>query len=179
MIGWCFLHPTLFRPKKHVHIFNFEEEVIYFLVTHIWGRIITWVHLNPFLQFQNKNVSWILFCSVGTAVNSQVVLTPGKWPLPAEKSAIIFPPNYCWTEHPQPLDEEQGSKDDEDEEGEGAPLVQGGEGQGGQEVLRALREAARQAKEAGRGGKSKVCPHWVAKGSAQDHQIRSQGFCRW
>ena len=37
------------------------------------------------------------------------------------------------------MDKQQGSKDDEDEEGEGAPLVQGGEGQGAKEVLRAHR----------------------------------------
>ena len=32
-----------------------------------------------------------------------------------------------------------GGKDGEDEEGEGAPLVQGGEGQGAKEVLRSNR----------------------------------------
>ena len=72
-------------------------------------------------------------------------------------------------------------KYDEDEEGEGAPLVQGGEGQGGKEVVRALREAARTSKEAGRRGKTKVCPHWGAKGQEAGHeeqQIRSQGFRR-
>merc|ERR1739842_231663 len=63
----------------------------------------------------------------------------------------------------KPLDKQHRHKDGEDEEGEGAPLVQGGEGQGAKEVLRAHREAARPAKEGTRGGKSKVCTYWSPK----------------
>ena len=56
----------------------------------------------------------------------------------------IFPPKDCWTEHSQPLDKQHAAskKYGEDEEGEGAPLVQGGEGQGAKEVVCALGEAS-------------------------------------
>ena len=87
-----------------------------------------------------------------------------------------------------------GGKDGEDEEGEGAPLVQGGEGQGAKEVLRpnrwkltleylclyvfVSREAARASKEASRRSEAKVCPNWSPAGkeawSEEQQMIRSQ-----
>merc|ERR1712037_732139 len=72
-----------------------------------------------------------------------------------------------------------GGKDGEDEEGEGAPLVQGGEGQGAKEVLRSHREAARAAEEGTWGGKTKVCPHRSPERKEawpEEQQIRSQRF---
>merc|ERR1711981_725010 len=83
----------------------------------------------------------------------------------------------------QPLDKQHpaAGKDGQDEEGEGAPLVQGGEGQSAKEVLRAYREAARPAKEGTRGSKTKVCPYWSPQGKEagpEEQQIRSQGFHR-
>merc|ERR1712037_1059782 len=72
-----------------------------------------------------------------------------------------------------------GFKDGEDEEGEGPPLVQGGEGQGAKEVLCAHREAARASKEGTRGGKSEVCPHRSPEGKEarpEEQQIRSQSM---
>merc|ERR1739842_111364 len=74
-------------------------------------------------------------------------------------SVVVHPRHPVTGVCSKPLDKQHRHKDGEDEEGEGAPLVQGGEGQGAKEVLRAHREAARQAKEGTRGGKSKVCPH--------------------
>merc|ERR1712141_723886 len=55
-------------------------------------------------------------------------------------------------------------QDGQDEEGQGAPLVQGGEGQGAQEVLRAHRKASRSSKEGSWRGKTQVRAHWITKG---------------
>ena len=84
--------------------------------------------------------------------------------------AILFPPKHLLGRALTTLEETTPGKDGEDEEGEGAPLVQGGEGQGGKEVVRALREAERSSKEAGRRGKTKVCPHWTPQRKTQEEQ---------
>merc|ERR1712088_1251650 len=55
------------------------------------------------------------------------------------------------------------NQDGQDEEGQGTPLVQGGEGQGAQEVLRAHREASRSSKEGSRRGKTQVRAHRITK----------------
>ena len=73
-------------------------------------------------------------------------------------------------------------KDGKDEEGEGPPLVQGGEGQGAQEGVRAIWEATRPTKEGSRGGKTSVRPNWIAKRAAKEgERIRcsfaDQDFC--
>ena len=58
---------------------------------------------------------------------------------PAGLASVVVHPRHPLTGVcSQPLDK-QHHKDGEDEEGEGAPLVQGGEGQGAKEVLRAHR----------------------------------------
>merc|ERR1712117_726866 len=56
------------------------------------------------------------------------------------------------------------NQDGQDEEGQGAPLVQGGEGQGAQEVLRAHRKASRSSKEGSRRGETQVRAHRITKG---------------
>ena len=80
------------------------------------------------------------------------------------------------------LGETTPCKDGKDEEGEGPPLVQGGEGQGAQEGVRAIWEATRPPKEGSRGGKTSVRPNWIAKREAQEgERIRcsfaDQDFC--
>ena len=82
--------------------------------------------------------------------------------------AILFPPKQLLGRALTTLEETTPGKDGEDEEGEGPPLVQGGEGQGGKEVVRANGEAARSTKEASRGGKTKVRPNWSTKRKAQE-----------
>merc|ERR1712110_1226856 len=79
----------------------------------------------------------------------------------------------------QPLKEKQHPAAGKDgQEGEGPPLVQGGEGQSAKEVLRAHREASRASKEGPRGGETKVCPYRSPEGKEagpEEQQIRSRG----
>merc|ERR1719369_911646 len=72
------------------------------------------------------------------------------------------------------LRDSQGSSGDretdkhgQDEERKESPLVQGGQGQEGQEGLRLKRKAHRTPKEGTWGAEGKVRPHWEAQGKAK------------
>merc|ERR1712012_367938 len=56
------------------------------------------------------------------------------------------------------------NQDGQDEEGQGSPLVHGGEGQGAQEVLRSHRKASRSSEEGSRRGETQVRAHRITKG---------------